>query len=118
MKDLNKPPTAAMRAVTLLAILSSAASFHSAVRPAPRVAAAAVHGFSSPARPFLAAVQRPPRISRLTAAAEFAQEVPQEEPVGRLAKMRAAMPPTEELKKSMSRNDATLPILPFACGTE
>ena len=105
-----------MRAVTLLAILSSAASFHSAVRPAPRVAAAAVHGFSSPARPFLAAV--PPRISRLTAAAEFAQEVPQEEPVGRLAKMRAAMPPTEELKKSMSRNDATLPILPFACGTE
>ena len=104
-----------MRAVTLLAILSSAASFHSAVRPAPRVAAAAVHGFSSPARPFLAAVQR---ISRLTAAAEFAQEVPQEEPVGRLAKMRAAMPPTEELKKSMSRNDATLPILPFACGTE
>ena len=98
---MNETPIATMRRVVLLAMVASAASFHSVLHRPGRPAAATLGLASAPPRPFLA-VQRPARVSRhpIAAAAELAQEAPQEERKGRFAKMRAAMPPTEELKKS------------------
>ena len=105
---MNETPIATMRRVVLLAMVTSAASFHSVLHRPGRPATGTFGLSSAPPRPFLAVQGTPGRVSRhpIATAAELAQEPPQEEPMGRFAKIRAAMPPKDELKKSKQRTAA------------